>query len=304
MNRVWNDISLELSDTDRGLRVRQHDEAYIARGWCLTPSVLAVAEMALSHGLGCMIQNRHPQTSKREPMGDGAVYLSFARKSTEHWVLGLNENAGSDSQNRSTIERALFNKNYRHALVQADIPFQVEKFRNASNIEVPIEFLEKALKACLPYLDAHAGQKGKGGIEGEYPGFRDEADIERWLMENLNEATFGRAVSILGRQVRIDVGIVDILARDELSDSIVVIEVKQGRAQPIHVVEQLARYLASKDVARIANGRPIVGLIFAELIESTTKEVIERSASKLLGYTIEWRSSRKILVERVAGKWT
>ncbi len=90
MIRAWRGFSLELADTDGGLRVRQNDEAYIARGWKLTPSVLAVVEMALSYGLGCMIQNRHPQTSKREPMGDGAIYLSFARKSTEHWVLCLN----------------------------------------------------------------------------------------------------------------------------------------------------------------------------------------------------------------------
>ena len=303
MNRDWKNFSLELADTDGGLRVRQGDEAYIARGWKLTQSVLAIVEMALSHDLGCMIQNRHPQTSKREPMGDGAVYLSFARKSTEHWVLGLNENAGSDRQSRTTVVRALFNKNYRHALVQADIPFQVEKFRNASNIEVPIEFAEKAVKACLPYLDSHARQKGKGAIEGEYPGFRDEADIERWLMENLNKTTLGRAVSILGRQVRIDVGIIDILARDELTGAIVVIEVKQGRAQPIHVVGQLARYLASKDIARIAKGSRIVGMIVAELIESTTKNAIEQSTSNLLGYTIEWRSSRKVVVKNVAGKW-
>lgn len=304
MKRAWKEFSLELADTDGGLRVRQGDDSYIARGWKLTQSVLAVVEVALSHGLGCMIQNRHPQSSKREPAGDGAVYLSFARKPTEHWVLGLNENAGADRQGRSNVVRALFNKNYRHALVQADIPFQVEKFRNASNIEVPIEFAEHALKACLPYLDSHAGQKGKGGIEGEYPGFRDEADIERWLMENLNEGTFGRGLSIVGRQVRIDVGIIDILARDELTDSIVVIEVKQGRAQPTHVVAQLARYIASEDVARIANGFPVKGMIVAELIESTTKDAIERSASNLLGYTIEWRSSRSVVVEKVAGKWT
>ena len=303
MKRTWPKHSLELSNTARGVLVRQDGDAYVAKGWELSESVLKVVETALRCGLACMIQNRHPQPSKREPMGDGAIYLSFARRSTEYWVLGLNDNAGLDRRNRSSVERILFNKNYRHALIQADIPFQVEKFRNASNIEVPFQYLQDAVEACLPYLDTHAHQRGKSGVEGEYPGFRDEADIERWLMEQTDDKTFGRAISIVGRQVRTEVGIIDILARDNESDGFIVIEVKQGRAQPVHVEEQLVRYLSSRYMAQLSKGKPSVGILVAELIEASTREAIERSPMPILGYTVEWRSNRKVVVKKVAGNW-
>ena len=303
MKRSWPEQSLVLSDTARGVLVQQDEDAYIAKDWTLSESVLKVVGTALKYGLVCMIQNRHPQPSKREPMGDGAEYLSFSRRITEYWVFGLNENAGSDCRSRSSVERVLFNKNYRHALLQADIPFQVEKFRNASNIEVPIQYLGAAVEVCLPYLESHARQKGKSGIEGEFAGFRDEADIERWLMEKTNDETFGRAISIVGRQVRTEVGIIDMLARDNESDKFVVIEVKQGRAQPVHVEEQLTRYLSSEYMARLSKGKPSIGILVAELIEASTREAIKNSSKPILGYTVEWRTDRSVLVTRVAGSW-
>ena len=250
-----------------------------------------------------MIQNRHPQPSKRAPMGDGAVYLSFARCATEYWVLGLNDNAGPDSRSRSDVQRVLFNKKYRSALVQADIPFQHEKFRNASNIEVQVEYVDAAINACLPYLDSHALQRGKGGIGGTYPGFRDEADIERWLMENMSEQLLGRRLSIVARQKRIDVGIIDILLRDEVTGGLVVLEVKQGRAQPVHVLEQLARYVASPDLKRLASGRPVFGCLVAELIEETTRAAIEGSPMPIVGFTVSWKSNDKVSIRRAAGDW-
>lgn len=303
MERSWPEYSLELIDIEDGLRVRQGDDAYMARGWNLTNSVLDIVEMALRHGLICMIQNRHLQPSKREPMGDGAVYLSFSRSANEYWVLGLNDNAGLNRRSRSNVVRVLFNKMYRHALIYADIPFQVEKFRNASNIEVPVEFVERAMTACLPYLDSHARQRGKSGVPGDYAGFRDEADIERWLMENLNNRLLGRAFSILGRQMRIDVGIVDILLRDETTEGLIVVEVKQGRSQPVHVVEQLARYLSSQDLALIAKGRPILGCLVAELIEATTKAAVERIGKPIVAYSITWRGRSNVKMNKVAGNW-
>lgn len=303
MNRAWTKYCLELAETDGGLFIRQADEAYLARDWRLTKSVLEVVEIALSRGLACMIQNRHPQPSKRAPMGDGAIYLSFARRSTEYWVLGLNDNAGPDRRSRSDVRRVLFNKLYRSALVQADVPFQLEKFRNASNLEVPVEHVEAAIDACLPYLDSHALQRGKGGLRGSYVGFRDEADIERWLMENMNDELLGRRVSIVARQKRIDVGIIDILLRDEATGGLIVMEVKQGRAQPVHVVEQLTRYLASQDTKSFASGRPIFGCLVAEVIEQNTRAAIENSPVPVVGFTITWKSKDKVLLRRAAGDW-
>lgn len=303
MKRTWPECCLELSETDGGVLVWQSDEAYLARDWRLTKSVLEVIAIALSRGLVCMIQNRHPQASKRAPMGDGAVYLSFARRATEYWVLGLNDNAGSDRQSRSDVRRVLFNKRYRSALIQADVPFQLEKFRNASNLEVPVEHVEAAIDACLPYLDSHALQRGKGGIRGSYVGFRDEADIERWLMENMSDELLGRRVSIVARQKRIDAGVIDILMRDEATEGLIVLEVKQGRAQPVHVVEQLTRYLASPDTNSLAGGRPVFGCLIAEVIEQNTRAAIENSPLPVVGFTITWESKDKVLIRRAAGDW-
>ena len=303
MNRSWPKHSLELVEAEGGLLVKQGHEAYLARDWRLTKSVLEVVETALNRGLVCMIQNRHPQPSKRAPMGDGAIYLSFARSATEYWVLGLNDNAGPDRRSRCDVRRVLFNKNYRSALVQADVPFQHEKFRNASNLEVPVEYVDAAINACLPYLKIHALQRGKGGVEGSYPGFRDEADIERWLMENMSDELLGRRVSIIARQKRIDVGIIDILLRDDETGGLVVLEVKQGRAQPVHVLEQLTRYLASPDMKTLASGRPVFGCLVAELLEETTRAAIERSPVPIVGFTINWKSNDKILIRRAAGNW-
>lgn len=303
MKRNWPEYSLALIEVDGGLQVRQADDAYLARDWRLTDSVLHVIEVAQRYGLVCMIQNRHPQASKREPFGDGAIYLSFSRSAHEYWVLGLNDNAGSTSSSRSDVIRVLFNKNFRHALIQANVPFQVEKFRNASNIEVPVEYVENATKACIPYLDFNAQQRGKSGVPGQYPGFRDETDIERWLMEYLTSNLIDRKISVLGRQVRIDVGIIDILLRDEEVQGLIVVEVKQGRAQPVHVEKQLARYLTSPYLASIAKGGPITGCLVAELIESTTKDAIERIGSGLVAYSITWHSSSNVTMRRVAGRW-
>ncbi|RMF92411.1 MAG: DUF91 domain-containing protein [Candidatus Schekmanbacteria bacterium] len=303
MKKEWTEHDLTIEQIGRGLLISQGGDSYVAKEWRLTQPVIDMIELALKYGLVCLIQNGHPQTSKREPKGDGAEYISFARKPNELSPVVLNANSPSNKKYRTDVKQVLFRKHYRHVLKQADIPFKVENFRNASNIEVPVEYVEEAIKACQPYFDIHAPKKGKRGIAGEYPGFRDEADIERWLMENLDDNSFDRRIQVIDRQVRVEGGIIDILIKDKDSGGLVILEVKQGRAQPVHVEEQIPRYLTSPYIQNLANGKPVTGCLVAELIESSVKKAIENSPHHIVGYEIKWQATEKVTLNKVVGCW-
>lgn len=87
MERVWPEQGLKVSEVSRGLLVEQRGDAYVAKNWRLSSSVIDVINRALHYGLISLIQNGQPQTSKREPTGDGAEYLSFARRPNEYWIM-------------------------------------------------------------------------------------------------------------------------------------------------------------------------------------------------------------------------
>jgi hypothetical protein len=304
MEKSWPKFDLTISQHDRGLLISQHGKAYIAKHWRLATPVIEMVEIALVHGLTSLIQNGAPQSSKLEPSGDGAEYLSFARKPNEYWVMVINDNSATSRRSRSDVNKVLFSKRYRHVLKQAEIPCQVEKFRNASNIEVPAKYAEAAIKACLPYLDIHAIRSGRRGVTGEYPGFRNEADIEKWLMENLNDQQLGRKIKVEGRQIRIDTGLmIDILLRDKESGELIVLEIKQGRAQPKDVEEQLQRYVSSPDVKNRAQGRPVIGCLVAELVESSVKAAVENAKYPVVAFEIQWHPTDSVTLKRVAGSW-
>lgn len=299
------DCDLRLSQTNEGILVEQAGDAYIARHFALSDDVIHVVELALRYGLTCMMQNGHPQASKRGAKGDGAVYLSFARAPDEYWVLTLDDRLqGERIKPRAFVKQVLINKRYRHALEEAGIPHQMEPFRNASNVHVPIEYAELALAASVSYLDVHAVRGGKRGLKGAYPGFRDEADIERWLMEHLhNQIITGREVEIIDRQFRVKSGIVDILLIDKQTGNLCVLEVKQGRAQPEDVTEQLARYLSCPEIRRIAGGKVAVGLLVAEKIGATVRKAVAASTAPIVAYEIEWIRGDSVRLDRVAGMW-
>jgi len=302
---TWEPAQLTLTEVEAGLLIQQHEDSYIARHWRLTPDVLSVVQLAMNFGLVCMIQNRHPQASKRGARGDGTVYMSFARRSTEYWVLTIDQNSSVTGKKPwGRLKQVLISKRYRHALQQASIPHDVEPFSNASNIQVPFEYAEAALRACTPYLDYHAMRRGRSGHEGQYPGFRDEADIERWLMENLEARNpLGRAWRILERQVRTDAGILDILLQDQPDGTPIVLEVKQGRAQPRDVQEQLHRYVHSQYIRGRFGRCMVVGCLLAEKIEPTVAKAVADSSFPALAFEIRWHSAENIEIRCVAGEW-
>lgn len=303
MNKKWAEYDLQISDSDRGLLITQNGDGYVAKNWNVTQPVINIFEKALKYGLTCLLQNGHPQPSKREPEGDGAEYIAFSRVPNELWVMCIDDNSPSSKKSRNDVLQVLFNKRYRGVLTQAGVPWKTENFRNASNIFVPVENFEDAIKACIPYLDIHAKRGGKRGKAGEYPGFREEADIERWLMENFNDEMLNRKIRVTGRQVRIDAGIIDILLEDKGSGEIIIVEVKQGRAQPVVIEEQLQRYITSDDMISRANGKPILGCVVAEKIEKTVIDSINNSPHKIVGYEINWQNKNLVTFNYIAGKW-
>lgn len=305
--KTWTFVpaQLSLTEVENGLLIRQHDDCYIARYWRLTPDVEFIAQLAMNYGLVCMIQNRHPQTNNRGAKGDGTVYMSFARRSSEYWVLTIDQNSSVGGKKPSGIlQQVLINKQYRHALQEASIPHDIESFSNASNIQVPFAYAEAALLACSPYIDRHAQRRGRSGHDGQYPGFRDEADIERWLMEKLEARNIlDRRWKILGRQVRTEVGMMDILLQDLADGTPIILEAKQGRAQPRDVREQLHRYVNSEYVRKRFGPIAVVGCLFAEKIERTVVEAVADSTFPALAFEIQWLGPDNVQIRHAAGEW-
>lgn len=288
------------------MRVTQGGDFYLAKGWRLGESVVQTIDLALGHGLTAMLQNGHPQASKRGFQGDGAVYMSFARTPAEYWVMAINDKSPSNTKDRSDVGTVLINKTYRHVLEEAGIPHEVETFRNASNIAVALEHADAALIACVPFAPLHGRRKGRRSVEGTYPGFRDEADIERWLMENLErpgESFLGRPIRIVGRQIPVGVGIVDILLSDQRTGGLIALEVKQGRAQPCDVDEQLMRYLNSAQLRTRGNGMPVLGCLVAEKVEHSVRTAVAHCGAPITAFEIKWLGSGSVSMNRVAGAW-
>ena len=156
----------------------------------------------------------------------------------------------------------------------------------------------------MQYADSHAPRNGRSGHKGIYPGFRDEADIERWLMENLGSGTIlGRPLELVDRQVRTETGIIDILLRDKVTGGALVLEVKQGRAQPEHVTAQLQRYVTSDYVRRSFGSSTAIGCLVAETIERNVQQAIESCGFPAVAFEIRWRSQGEVDINLVAGAW-
>ena len=305
--RAWSKANLTLKETQNGVLVEQGQDSYLARHWTLSTDLIWIVDLAIAKGLPCLMQNRHPQASKRGAKGDGAVYLSFARNDCEYWVMAVNDHSSAIGRKPwGTINTVLINKQYRHALEEASVPHAIEPFRNASNIQVSIAHAEAALCACMKYVESHSPRKGRSGHRGIYPGFRDEADIERWLMENIDRGMLlGRSVEIVDRQVRIDSGsgIIDILLRDTATGGAIVLEVKQGRAQPEDVTSQLRRYVTSDCIRQRFGSINAVGCLVAEKIEHSVVQVVNSCDFPAVAFEIKWRAHGEVDINLVAGAW-
>ena len=305
--RAWPNADLTLKETQNGVLVEQGQDSYLARHWTLSTDLIGIVDLAIAKGLPCLMQNRHPQASKRGTKGDGAVYLSFARNNYEYWVMTVDDHSSAAGRKPwGTINTVLINKQYRHALEEDSVPHAIEPFRNASNIQVPIEHAEAALCACMKYVESHSPREGRSGHRGIYPGFRDEADIERWLMENLDRGMpLGRHIEIVDRQVRLDSGsgIIDILLRDTATGGAIVFEVKQVRAQPEDITSQLRRYVTSDYIRQRFGSINAVGCLVAEKIERSVVQVVNSCDFPAVAFEIKWCANGEVNINLVAGAW-
>ncbi|MBK9578949.1 MAG: DUF91 domain-containing protein [Fibrobacteres bacterium] len=284
---AFPEIGLELEQAAEGVVVRQFGDAYVARNWRLTDDVIAKIKICLGSGLKAMIQVRHPEYANRMPKGDGVIYFSFARSEKEMWIVVFNDNSPFPKKRPfDNVSTVLINKRFRHFLTAGDIPWVTEKGRSACNVEIPCEFLETAIASCLKGMEGDF-QKNLSILGDQKGGFRGESDIEKWLMENLEDRSGGQ-LEIIGRQVRLENGIIDILAIDKDSDQVLIIEVKQQRAVSSVVEEQIPRYLASQRVMGICKNRRAIGVLVAEEIPESIRRLIREHSLPLRGYEIKW----------------
>ena len=140
------DLTLE-EQPNRQVRVTQKGRAYLARDWALSEEVVRVIKLALSQGLGCMIQDGHPERHRllfdqgEELNGKGTVYLSFSR-TPEEWVFVLDDK----SMQKGQLRRVAFKNKFGGGLIGAVSGAEFEKRnKEQKHVWVPIQQLENAL---------------------------------------------------------------------------------------------------------------------------------------------------------------
>lgn len=124
-------------------------------------------------------------------------------------------------------------------------------------LETPAK-LEQLLESLVSVPAA-----GPGALDGLI-----ETKLEEYIVQHWSEIDFGANLELyredgdsVGQQYDTEVGRIDLLCSDRDSGDIVVIELKRGRPSD-EVIGQLARYMGWAR-ARIANGRPVKGIILA-----------------------------------------
>lgn len=83
-----------IEEVPEGLLVRQVSEAYVAKSWRLTSSVISLLKKATKCDLGCMIRQDHPRGNARSHNTRGAVYQAFSPYPTLQWALAIDSLQG------------------------------------------------------------------------------------------------------------------------------------------------------------------------------------------------------------------
>lgn len=112
-----------LEEIEEGLLVRQGQEAYVARDWCLTAPVIALVEAALAAGLQWMIRTDHPRRNARWPNRRGVVYLAFSPSRHQQWALAIDTIRPA----RGDFGHGVFNGKYHGQFAALGLPFSFEK---------------------------------------------------------------------------------------------------------------------------------------------------------------------------------
>jgi len=114
-----------------------------------------------------------------------------------------------------------------------------------------------------------------------------EKHLEEYIMKNWDIVDFGEKLSLYreedgtpGQQYITDVGIIDILAKDEKGD-FVVIELKRAEAK-YHVVGQVLNYISWVEENLVTNGEKVRGMIVVGKADNTLKYALRQVADKVM----------------------
>ena len=282
--RAKFEYGLELEDTEHGLLVRQHDDAYVARSWRLTPQVVELVETCLSAGLVWAIRKDHPRSNSRWPNPRGVVYLAFSPTADFQWSLAID----TWKPKRGDFDFGAFNGKYQTQFLQHDIPFRFEKRnKGAGHMEVERELVLPTIRK-LGTFDHNVLQLFRPQAEAQ--GYGTEYDIQRDLLINWAETIFAQeGYRVVQDEFPVDGGLtsrrIDILSQQASTQDWLIIELKRAEASHAAVF-QVADYLRALGRKDEFNGGRLEGCLIAERIPDTVAGACR--AEGIRAYEIAW----------------
>lgn len=267
-----NGINLE--DTEGGLLVQQHGEAYVARGWQLTDHTIELVETAIASGLRWMIRSGHPQAHARWPKGKGRVYLAFSPTRENQWSLAID----TYNNQREDYGHAVFCGKYHQQFLDHTIPFIFEKRnKNSGHMVVARQDVLPTIRK-LSRIDHRVLYLGRSNYEQE--GFVTEYDLQRSIILDWAKTPFATDHRVIGDEFPVDSGHnprrIDILARACGSGDWLVIEVKRAEAHP-DAVHQLEGYLLALGQRDDFLGGQLKGALVAERIPDLVRKLARQT---------------------------
>ncbi len=262
------DNGIEMEDVDGGLLVRQHGDAYVARGWRLTKPTIELVQTALDSGLRWMIREGHPQSHARWPAGQGRVYLAFSPTREQQWSVAID----TFRDGKGDFSHGAFNGKYHQQFLSHRVPFEFEKRnRGAGHMNVP---RDRVLPTLRLMRDLDHSVLYLSRTEAVYEGFALEYDIQRSLLFLWDQTPFGQRHRLVGDEFPVDPGLnprrIDILARNPKNGDWLVIEVKRAEAT-IEAVRQIEGYMLTLARRDDFLGGAISGALVAERVPSDVR---------------------------------
>jgi RecB family endonuclease NucS len=111
-----------------------------------------------------------------------------------------------------------------------------------------------------------------------------ERDVEDYLCENHN-SFFGQEYHLIGRQINIGLGIIDILLIDEDSQSLVVVEIKKDEIDD-HALSQVMRYIVGvedyiQENPAISSVYDVKGILLGRYVKDGTSSALRMIQEKV-----------------------
>jgi hypothetical protein len=291
--QFWPEHKLRLTECVGGLQVQQDRAAYIARSWRLCDDLVKLVDVALDFGFTCVIRHNHPKPNNRDERG--VHYIGFSRSASERWAFVIDQYSCPGARQRDRINAVTFEKHYRTTLERASIPFTDER-AGGQNLFVPFYHVVRAIPACAEEAEIVEGAIGAREWEDckARLGFVTEAVLESYLVRHWHALPFASELEYLDRQVPVERGYIDILARDRRSDDLVIVELKRDRVGP-EVLEQISRYVNSVAIRQRAAGRAIRGIAIARRFFPSIHLAAASAPCPLELYTFDSREGELIL---------